>query len=429
MEECFCDAKSLQPVTLSEGAFKQFFLTAHVLRDQKPGVYRGAVLLGSVADKKDIAKIPVALRVLPFALPEACTYADADKKYPVMLNHYITHDFIMRENGGDWKLADRQYEAILRNFVAHNQQYHFIRDDSNVRSGNNRHLFELYKKVGINTDALYGLMPLLGASKYEQDLDARMKKKWLDENYGKVDLYLRWGDEPGVEWITRQRDLWAAYQKHGFKIDLAGGDALYHKGAYIFDYVHRAGFPEDAAGAAKWNAMGGTYVSWYACLHVGPENPAFNRKQYGFTPYLAGYTTINNYAHHLGPYNDRAKGYRPMVFAYGHYDGVIDTIQWEGFREGVDDVRYATLLKRLARQAGKSGDLDVRYAGRQAIHLLARQPPEEVDASALRIEVVQHILRLMRMGVQVPSAAIAAAGNLECGADGRCKSAFGKKAL
>ncbi len=36
--------------------------------------------------------------------------------------------------------------------------------------------------------------------------------------------------------------------------------------------------------------------------------------------------------------------YRDHVFAYPTTNGVIDTIQWEGFREGVDDTRYAASL-------------------------------------------------------------------------------------
>jgi hypothetical protein len=39
--------------------------------------------------------------------------------------------------------------------------------------------------------------------------------------------------------------------------------------------------------------------------------------------------------------------YRDHVFAYPTSNGVIDTIQWEGWREGVDDTRYvATLIKK-----------------------------------------------------------------------------------
>ena len=35
--------------------------------------------------------------------------------------------------------------------------------------------------------------------------------------------------------------------------------------------------------------------------------------------------------------------------AYATSDGVVDTIQWEGRREGVDDLRYlSTLLEKIA---------------------------------------------------------------------------------
>jgi len=41
--------------------------------------------------------------------------------------------------------------------------------------------------------------------------------------------------------------------------------------------------------------------------------------------------------------------FRDHNAVYPTVDGVIDTIQWEGFREGVDDVRYlSTLLDRVA---------------------------------------------------------------------------------
>ena len=56
-----------------------------------------------------------------------------------------------------------------------------------------------------------------------------------------------------------------------------------------------------------------------------------------------------------------------MVFVYGMADGVIDTLQWEGFREGVDDIRYATLLHGLAVKAAASTNLDTIYAGAEAL--------------------------------------------------------------
>ncbi|MFA5074351.1 MAG: hypothetical protein WC539_10705 [Nitrospirota bacterium] len=49
-------------------------------------------------------------------------------------------------------------------------------------------------------------------------------------------------------------------------------------------------------------------------------------------------------------------GHRKHIVAYPTVNGVIDTVQWEGWREGVDDVRYLTTLQNTietARTAGK----------------------------------------------------------------------------
>jgi hypothetical protein len=52
--------------------------------------------------------------------------------------------------------------------------------------------------------------------------------------------------------------------------------------------------------------------------------------------------------------------YRDHCFVYPAHDRHVDTIQWEGWREGVDDVRYmATLLDMMddAEQAGCCAEL------------------------------------------------------------------------
>ena len=137
-----------------------------------------------------------------------------------------------------------------------------------------------------------------------------------------------------------------------------------------------------------------TYCAWYANQHVGAENPELNRRQNGLAAYLSGYSALCNYAHHLGPYNDVSETYKPMVFVYGTADGVIDTLQWEGFREGVDDIRYATLMLALAREAEASADIEVRYLAGKAKLLLARFDRKTGDLNAVRGEMVGFIERL-----------------------------------
>ena len=118
------------------------------------------------------------------------------------------------------------------------------------------------------------------------------------------------------------------------------------------------------------------------------------RRQYGMAAYLSGWNCVCNYAHHYGPYNDASSPYKPMVFAYGCGNGVIDTLQWEGFREGIDDIRYATLMIRLAREAAESEDLQTRYTGKLALQYLAEFKRDEEDLDMCRMEMVNFIMRL-----------------------------------
>ena len=125
---------------------------------------------------------------------------------------------------------------------------------------------------------------------------------------------------------------------------------------------------------------------------VGASFQEISRRVLG--AYLTGYTALCNYAHHLGSYNDDSTTYKPMVLAYGIYDGVLDTIAWEGFREGIDDIRYATLMTDLARKAAKSKDLKVRYLGSKAMQYLALTDARSCDQDSVRGEMIRFINEL-----------------------------------
>jgi len=88
-----------------------------------------------------------------------------------------------------------------------------------------------------------------------------------------------------------------------------------------------------------------------------------------------------------------------MCFVYPAADGVIDTIQWEGFREGVDDVRYlSTLLKAM----GLSNRLDeIRTSPKAKLVQETRQWLEDLDPfadlDALREEMARRTAMLLEM--------------------------------
>ena len=86
-----------------------------------------------------------------------------------------------------------------------------------------------------------------------------------------------------------------------------------------------------------------------------------------------------------------------MMFVYGCGGGCLDTIQWEAFREAIDDIRYATLLQRLARPHVASADVTARYAARKALQCLSDLDGDDYDLGATRLEIVRHILTLQRV--------------------------------
>jgi len=388
MQEGFADARTLQPVTLNAGEFKQFFLTVHAVKGQFPGLYRGAVEM--VKNGQKLGSIPVTVKVLPFELPKPCSYADTDKPFLVSSYNYNSLDCIYAQNGGDLEHAKKILEATFKDMVAHNQ-------DMSMSGGSPfSYAFALYeglmRKAGMRKDYIMAGCPV-GGSRLDMEHNARMQKKEFTR-LGYKSAFMGYGDEPPASWVMQNRPVFEAYQSEGMKFFIAGGDQVFFSGGFLYDFFNTARSPEEAAATRKWNEVGHAWVAWYACHHVGPENPAFTRRQYGIAPYLANYSAFCNYAHHYGEYNDMRDTYKPMVFAYGTHDGVIDTLGWEGFREGLDDIRYATLLKRLAGEADQNPDIRVQYAGRASLQFLAELDGAACDQNELRLEMINRILQL-----------------------------------
>jgi hypothetical protein len=393
MRPDFADAATLRPVALGSGRFTTFFLTAHATTNTAPGLYTGSVRL--TRQNAAIGEIPVAIRVLPFALPAPKCYFDTDKDFLTASYSYISLGMIMEENGGDWELAKRQLREVFRNQVTHNQLIHWMRGD---RESETRLMIDLMREVGMRTDVLLGGLNVSGgSSRAGRESAARRAAQWFDQVAGHHNVFIGYGDEPGASWLVGARPIYEAYQRAGFKFIIAGGDSVFYKAGYLYDWHNIAKWPEVDTSTRIWNEVGNAHVAWYAAMHVGPENPAFNRRQYGLANYLANYSATCNYAHHFGPYNDDSTTYRPMVFAYGVHGGVLDTIQWEGYREGIDDIRYATALKRLAQAAAKSASIETRYAGNKALQYMATLSRTDGDLQAVRFEMIQRILALREM--------------------------------
>ena len=400
MQKGFEDAKTMQSVTLAKDQFKQFFVTIGVPADQAPGVYSGSITVK--ADGKNVAAIPVKLRVLPFKLPLPMTYKNLDM--PVICG--VMGGFNLsncRDIYKDEKLAMEKFRELLTNIRDHNLLHPHVDQTEEV--------INIVKEMGFPTDGPWfghGSIPWFarnfgGKLSFDNRMAAKAAADRSAEKYMKLlghtkDVLFSYGDEQGAAFVVAHRVFHQYFQKYGFRMGCAGHHALYYKGAYSYDYHPMGGSPDAKSRIKRWNDVGNKYVGFYASQHTGSENPAFIRRQNGMLGYMSGLNMIYNYEFDTHHWNDlETVLYKPMVVAYRNYGGLVNTIQWEGFREAVDDLRYATLLQMEIKKGLESGDVLYRQEAEKAQMYFALMNPEKDDLDSVRAEMLTHILKLRKM--------------------------------
>ena len=396
MQVGFSDSPKFAGATLERGKYKQFMLTAHVGKEVTAGLYRGTVKVVSRRSGEALCEVPVRLRVLDFELPSPKTYYDPDKDFISYFCEYVSMEWILASNGNDAKLAERQLEAILKNFVRHNEITPSFGESIKYK--------DLAERCGMDfKGAFMGQMKL--GENAEARYAARNTARERDRIFGSPKgMLLSWGDEYRLHILRAIRDMVEIYHDEGFSFAV-NSQSGFSGGANLADLWWPPSCPDHNSSqkVAKYNetAPDGR-MGWYAMQHVGVENPAFVRRQYGMGPYLAGFSCNYNYAHHLQGWNDIEAGlYKPMNFVYGSGNGCIDTLAWEGFREAIDDIRYATLLKTTAMKLLEGAGTQARYAARIALKLLADAKGDNFDLATFRLEMIRHILKLKSLEAEL----------------------------
>ena len=377
------DAATLQPVGIRGEMTKQFWVTVHVPDDAAAGKYTGRLRL--TADGVAASEMALRLRVLPFAL----------EKSPLCYSIYYRgrlHADGLGSVSSEAK-SPQQFEAEMRNMHAHGVDY------PTVYQGYSEDLlprvFELRARAGLPRGPLYTLGIGTGCPATPDAL-ARLKagvEKWLAmaKQHGYDEVYVYGIDEAAGERLKAQRAAWAAVRDAGAKTFVACYKGTFEAMGDLLNVAVLAG-PPIREEAEKYHGLGHRAFC-YANPQVGEERPETYRRNFGLLLWKAGFDGAMDYAyqHSFGHgWNDfDSKRYRDHNFTYQTVDGVIDTIQWEGFREGVDDVRYlATLLKAI----------DAANAARPELAARARQWVEQMDVQsdldALRAEMVKWILKL-----------------------------------
>ena len=384
------DACELQPVFIPAGETQQFWVTVHIPEGTSPGTYTGRMTLK--AQNAPEMVMPFTIEALPFALEPSVL------RYSIYYRGRLAED-LKGSIASKWK-SPRQYSAEMRNLKAHGITHPTCHQDFDEPQLLDRAI-ELRKRAGIAVDPFYTLG--LQTRGYTSPKELAALKEQVRSGLAQVrrhgikELYIYGIDEASGEALKSERASFQAAREAGAKVFVACASGAFE---LIGDLLNLAVFngPLNPGEAKKWHSLEHRIFS-YANPQVGLEEPETYRRNYGLALWKAGYDGAMNYAyqHNFGDiYVDGDhETFRDHVFAYPTADGVIDTIQWEGFREGVDDVRYlTTLLKAIENAADDKADL-----AKEAKQWIEAINPDD-DLQTIRGEMVKWILRLSQSGAQ-----------------------------
>ena len=370
------DAATLQPLDLPDGYNKQFWITIKVPNDASAGSYTGTITLKTGA--VTIQTIKLNLQVLPIKL------SNPKIEYSVYYRGMITDDGSI--SSSDKTIA--QFTAEQKNMLAHGVTNPTIfptpSDDLLTQ------ILTIRNQVGLDNTNLYYYFGSSGgefgnANKFPYYIN-------LTAPYEVTNIYSYGPDEENINTVSSRSKMTAIHKAGGKVMDaqsLSQADSV----ADILDLAIVAGDPSMEL-ANKYHSYDHKIYS-YANPQVVPEYPRLFRMNYGLLLWQRNYDGAMNYAYqdsYGDIWNDFDNELRDHVFAYPTMNGAIDTIQWEGYREGVDDMRYLTTLQntiRLAKSQGKDTSAAESWLANLKDSDLTSQ-----DLNAVRLQMINYILSL-----------------------------------
>ena len=412
------DAKKFVPFDLRKGRYQQYWFTWHVPADAAPGVYRGTLAVKE--DGRDLEKIPVALEVYPFELPDARTHYDTSKPYVCI---WMGVPSLAGNLGGskDLKVAERKTRAIYRSLAEHGMHEQAPGDfredtfeDLAVRSLVMMQQEGMYHRLLVNGAATVGSW----ADPHESDFvsaeqDPQLYERVMSGFRGNVEAHAKvydkylghrnvfcYGVDECGSWVHRRSyGFYGLLHQYGFDVWSDSGVAR--------DVGWCIGVNDIPACACASEAWGwhkaGSLAMTYAGPFTGPSCPDIWRRTKGLRYYFNDFDGVDEYLFYYGGYNhwndfQSYMAYCQFQIVYLTYDGLIPTLAYEGMREGMDDVRYLSLLKLAAEKAIRSSDLKTRLLGRRHLAWMESQDPEmTIDLHAFRREVARRAAELVKV--------------------------------
>ncbi|THB65974.1 MAG: hypothetical protein D6B27_07485 [Gammaproteobacteria bacterium] len=439
------DAEELQPFVVNEFSNKQIWLKINVPEDSDPGLYQADLHMNFVVNGETRSKlIPLKLTVLPFSLdksgldyqiyyrgqlrewPSITSDRKSEIQYKAELKNILDHGFDNIISYYDM-YGDRYYEEQK----IEEPYFHVIGEEPYFRIK--------YNDLGMSCENIYYFLTthMLNGTYYDDqgnekaiedvrftDVEKACQESYSENICGDMErlkllkarlemlqnyqadagctegtIYISATDEQYINNLKRQM---AAFNL--VKDNFGGLWAAIQKGAYgfmgdkeLFDTVNFGS--ELQSEVNNWKGVG-TKVMRYGIPTAGLESFDLYRRYYGFNLVKSGYDGVFFYTYQdqhprILSLADATKAYPPVwndfdsthardvVMTYPTSNGVVDTLQWEGMREAIDDSRYFSTLMRISPSS--------------ALELLDTYDYKKNDPAQFRGKVVQQIIKHLCM--------------------------------
>lgn len=380
-----------QPFAQPANENQQIWVTLHVPAGQALGNYTGKIYVNS--SLTDSVALNFSVRV-PFALQnsslEHAMYYDAYAKSAAVGSWEVDHgneyapikpDYIIAAELADMKKHGILYPTSYNAWASSGTAYNDFGKRMYLQNQSGLPLDKFYSIDGLLVDYLAGGNQVALAS------NLSLLNTHAD-SYGIGDMYLYGVDEPSAAEIIAETPSFTTVIVGGSKIFYAkntAGNGLTI--ANVTSMVNNAGSLNTTELALWRSANPNTQVFSYANPQAGVENMEIYRQNYGVALWVSGYDGEMDWAFQDGrgtsiwnDYDSSATEYRGELFTYPSTNGPLDTLQFEGLRQGIDDARIADTLSYITGNTTEAtGIINAGIAAGQ-------------DMSVIRGNIIDHIL-------------------------------------
>jgi hypothetical protein len=290
-------------------------------------------------------KLVFHIEVLPFTLPEPML------EYALYYEGYLSGQKIPKVEARQktrqqmlYDLNDMKEHGLTNATLWHEFSSDPKRWDEDLK--------ELKKTLDLRREIGWGKKPLLyldWKTRFKEDLNLYKRKVEsiisIANSYGIREVYIYGVDEKRGSDLLALRPLYKAVHDAGAKNYVAcTSDFL----LYIPDLLDVPILWGDQSSFFMKLLEKVKIKAWrYSHPQAGLEDPETYRRNYGIELLSNGFSGACDYQYQRGAWNDFIdRNGRMHTMAYPTVSKPVPTLQWEGWREGVNDVRYISLLKQ-----------------------------------------------------------------------------------